>query len=806
MLNKLTEYFKADKKRLPSLILLSVLIISIVVLCVNCVTYNVSIASLTDSYDVMDDNVGGIFDPNRVEQTFVAKHNKICAIGFRFGTYLRKCNGEVHVNVGRFSSDGTREVLTEQTIVAAQLVDNQFYVFEFEPVMNSKGNLFSVIVTASNTGDLPVTLWMSENDAYSDGTLYVNGQVREGDLNTQFYYVNNFGYDEVVFIVIFLFLLILAVVCAKYELLIFSPKFIKKYFFPILIFVIVVLTVSSVKLDTSGSSLYYRPNFISLGLLLILIGALVLLEKRIGFYTAIKKFVQKQIAKVRLLKEENNLIRVIIRLAMLATFVAFSITALVLLTFNAVYSTAKIFLFTLCVLFVVAYVVDSYVSGRNIERIFLGVFLAIGVMFCIILPLQSTNTPDEFIHYDRTITLRNALFGPEQTFADKMMANGAYRLSFINPDKDMYINLIADDKFTNNVYSSLINPYSYISYLPCAIVMFLCDLIGADFVLMMMLSRLVNVLIYVSVIYTAVRRVRSGKLIFLTICFAPMPFLLASSFSYDFWVNAWIALFFALFITVLQDKERRFTLKDAILISLSAFFACGPKAIYCVLMLPLFFIPKEKFNNAKQSRIFKLIAAFTMLLILLSFLLPFVVDMDSRTDNRGGADVNAAGQIKYVLTNLFAFCGMLIRFLGNYVSFGNATGEMASYFYLGFPSWIYGSFAIALIFIAAVLDKDEADLFERRYRIKLTACASSVITLALVAAALYVSFTPVGFYTVNGCQYRYIIPTLIPFAYFVGSGRIRHGFNRRRFECVMLSCVMLNVLITFYNIVIKAMI
>ena len=37
-----------------------------------------------------------------------------------------------------------------------------------------------------------------------------------------------------------------------------------------------------------------------------------------------------------------------------------------------------------------------------------------------------------------------------------------------------------------------------------------------------------------------------------------------------------------------------------------------------------------------------------------------------------------------------------------------------------------------------------------------------LFSLVLVATALYVSFTPVGLATVNGCQTRYVIPVLVP--------------------------------------------
>ena len=110
------------------------------------------------------------------------------------------------------------------------------------------------------------------------------------------------------------------------------------------------------------------------------------------------------------------------------------------------------------------------------------------------------------------------------------------------------------------------------------------------------------------------------------------------------------------------------------------------------------------------------------------------------------------------------------------------------------------SISIILMLFAAFTDKSEHDRYKGNLLHRLVMAASVVVTLAVVASALYVSFTPVGHYTVNGCQWRYILPVLFPGLYVIGSAKIKNGMNKKWTDFLLLSALSLNAIIPFVTL------
>ena len=102
-----------------------------------------------------------------------------------------------------------------------------------------------------------------------------------------------------------------------------------------------------------------------------------------------------------------------------------------------------------------------------------------------------------------------------------------------------------------------------------------------------------------------------------------------------------------------------------------------------------------------------------------------------------------------------------MAFLVDYISPINSDQYSISYFYMGTLSTEVRCFAtipFVLLIVTALCDGQGATRLNAgaiAWILFIVAC-----TLGLVAASLYVSFTPVGLNWVNGCQARYILPIL----------------------------------------------
>ena len=113
------------------------------------------------------------------------------------------------------------------------------------------------------------------------------------------------------------------------------------------------------------------------------------------------------------------------------------------------------------------------------------------------------------------------------------------------------------------------------------------------------------------------------------------------------------------------------------------------------------------------------------------------------------------------------YCGILLRFLLNYLAPISSDGYIVNYAYLGTLddalTWL-STIPFLVLTVVAVLDKDGDGNEMVRFCKAETfwILLISFVSIALVATSLYVSFTPVGLETINGCQSRYIIPIVLP--------------------------------------------
>ena len=81
------------------------------------------------------------------------------------------------------------------------------------------------------------------------------------------------------------------------------------------------------------------------------------------------------------------------------------------------------------------------------------------------------------------------------------------------------------------------------------------------------------------------------------------------------------------------------------------------------------------------------------------------------------------------------------------------------------------------IVVTAFLDRNMTD--NKYILFKFVTYIDIFVSIVLVVTALYVSFTPVGYNTVNGCQPRYLLPLMFPFYIFLApNGKIDINYKK----------------------------
>ena len=406
------------------------------------------------------------------------------------------------------------------------------------------------------------------------------------------------------------------------------------------------------------------------------------------------------------------------------------------------------------------------------ELAFVVIALLAGSYLSFSLPAITGTSWDGQIHFDRSLGL-SYLTSSEYGDAEIMLVNLPAE-QFSNPDQAMkdldaaYQTEIAQKQiatrtglFSPVAGESLLN-INTIGYIPSAIGLWLGRLLRLPINGIFILGRWMNAICYSCVMACAIRIIPFKKLLLFAIGLLPTSIYLASNYSYDPWVTAFLSLGIAMILNERSENgNEKLSSNRILLIMLVIFIGLCPKAIYFPVIAMMYLIPSSRFADKRDYRKYCFAVFVFGCLMFASFVLPMVFSQSAQAgDARGGEDVNALGQIMFILSNPIEYLSIMARFLSSYI-FTNSASYSLSYSYMQalidyLPQLI--NIPLVYLILAAILDGREQSAFNVVQSVLLFALF--LFTILLVATSLYVSFTPVGLDTVNGCQHRYLLPAL----------------------------------------------
>ncbi len=550
------------------------------------------------------------------------------------------------------------------------------------------------------------------------------------------------------------------------------------------------------------------PALVLLIISLALIGVLFIFEKQLGYLSFIKAVFVKRYDFLKSAIKEGRRAAFVIRILLYTAVAAFTVTLLILTAISKYSAGVAMIIMLLGTISAAMFIADKAIS-RDLKPavLFLVLFIILGVTLSYIKPPSIGGGWDEAIHYRYATEFKNAVLGGEYTLADVNCENNVHYYNRYGKDGQNYFNtLIYEDGIKLAPNPLEITVYKGLAYFPTAFVTVVAEALGADIIKTLFLSKTVNVFVYALVLYFGMRRLKSGGLIFAAAAMMPTAVFISTTINYDYWVTAFIGGAFMYFIALLQDRDRTVTVRDWVAILVMFFLGCGSKAVYCILILPFFFAPKDRFKDKKQMKYSRLAVCATLLIIALIMLLPFLADTSIMTDERGnveGMATDAGEQVKYILTNPLKYTVILVEFVLEYLSLGNANLYSGAFLPYGYASSYIGTISILLIVITVILDRSEKDVFKGSRVLKLSSIAAFLGSVVLVATSLYISFTPVGYEAINGVQYRYILPALPMLLYAAGSGRLIKSFNKNILTVAVFSLLALTIAASSYELFIE---
>ncbi len=434
------------------------------------------------------------------------------------------------------------------------------------------------------------------------------------------------------------------------------------------------------------------------------------------------------------------------------------------------------------------------IVARKVEIAVLVVILSVGTVFAAVLPASCGVSWDDEWHYYYPMLISHILSpgvtGAELYYVDHFTDTALNHENYDRESQEEF-NEEADSRYLldkKGLIGRYWPGYRNWCYLPAAFGLWAGRVMNLPYHMTFKLGRWCNLLFYAAMVFFAVRRLKSGKMIAAVVALLPFNLFMAASYSYDTWVTAWFLYGFCFYFGELQQPEKKMKASEWLCMALAFFIGAGPKMVYIPLLLAVLLMPASKFESRRQRNILLLaVAALTVGGLggmAFSFLLPG--DGAPAGDARGGQGVDAMGQISYIFSHPLEYAGILLRFLGEYVSPGMACQSVGNLHYFTRLQAAPGS-ALMVVALAVVGFTDKAPC-DREVPLWRKACvlALSFAALCLVATSMYVAFTPVGKGEILGCQYRYIAPVIFPVLYCVGSGKIENRMDRRIYNGAVL--------------------
>lgn len=432
------------------------------------------------------------------------------------------------------------------------------------------------------------------------------------------------------------------------------------------------------------------------------------------------------------------------------------------------------YFFIVCVLLSIAFVIKQIKNNIRSEKNFAVLMLIVGMSMILCSPFGHIcwdyDSHTKFVLEQSYIGDRYITSADKKIFNNEVPFEGKDALTNIK-------NIELFDEAGNVVVGVKGKGFTTIAHFHTGLAVAVTRFLGFSYTTSSMFGRVANLLMYVMICYFAMIKLKSGKAILATIAFFPTNLFLATNYSYDYWVTAFIFLGTAYFINEIKQQQKVMPVRDIIIMNGAFILACIPKQIYMpIMVLPL--LMRKKWKNKSQQRKYYLICLAMLAFMAVILIIRAFSSVTGGGDTRGGSEVNSMGQVSFIFSEPFGYTKILLNFLKTYLSVGSMKNYINTFAYLGngtiFVTWLF----IAAIVFTTATDKDKYDNFNGLNCVRVIDILLFFGIICLVATSLYISFTAVGSNTIRGCQGRYITPLLLPLLLVVASPGLKLKINK----------------------------
>ena len=330
-----------------------------------------------------------------------------------------------------------------------------------------------------------------------------------------------------------------------------------------------------------------------------------------------------------------------------------------------------------------------------------------------------------------------------------------------------------------------IQSYAPLPYIPQALAIAAGRALGVGPLGLLYMGRLANALVAALTTAIAISLFPVGRTFALLVALLPMTQFMTASVSPDALTIASALLFTAVLARFLTDG------KWPVQRQLAAFVSGLAMCIVKIVYLPLLFVGLGamlgvgRFSNAAVRRIIFLQLAAAAVTIALIGLWFWSIPANGSHSPPVREGVNAAGQVAYLTEDAFRAMRIVIRSVYVRAEFlGKSTVGLLGWLNVPLATWVYVLLGLAVPLSACA--EPRAARLSVAVAVWLLLVAFAVVPP--IELALYIGWTPVGAYAVEGVQGRYFIPALPMLGVAIAAlfvHRIPPSFSGPAYLCVV---------------------
>ena len=473
-------------------------------------------------------------------------------------------------------------------------------------------------------------------------------------------------------------------------------------------------------------------------------------------------FISMKIIELFIIKiKENNLNIRHILLYFISSFI---------LIINSIYLLIEalgrfsVFLYFIPMLFGL-YLLKDNLKDR-LHYVFIYLMIPLGILFGLCLPID--HVPDENSHfyksfiYSKNIMNQDIDEDNDYCIGDYVSINkviSEYNYDVLNPNytlkaRAFYANYLK--KYSNKIGSATNCYYNvanlpFIAYTFTTISLVFTQLLNMPILLMYILGRMMNLLVYMLIIYYCLKKIPKYKKALLIISTLPIALQSAIGYNQDCIHNALFILLFTKIVQAINRKEK-LNLKEMLTIIIISILLGLCKLGYFPIIFMCLLIPKDRFINIKDNILKKSILIMPILIVFVILYFSFW--------NTGGSKSSLSNvySIYYFFIDPVDFIRLYlntVRVNGFYMTTQGLTdgfGWSTKYNSTVVSYIISGSYTLLLF--TGVIDK------KNKINYNLITLFSAFFIILLIMTSM-LGGNDIGSPIINGLQARYFIPPML---------------------------------------------